>query len=195
MEHYIDDVLNLRLDRDLALRKMIREHGAVHQVAQYVKNAIDWDVADLSFGDVAAIQQSQTLAMGLAMFDVSGLLAIFEQSPLVYEKFAQLRMLSEEGQVRPHDLGNSCRRIFDVLDAGIDRGAQLAHTAVGGGEKQVALTGEVAVERPFADAEGVSEELRIGVGITTLGEELGSDIEDLLSSIDRANRGQVGESL
>lgn len=72
-------------------------------------------------------------------------------------------------------------RSSGLLDAGdrrIDLLAELSHRPVGDGEEEFLFAGEIAIERPLADVEGLGEELRVGFRVAVFGKQGGGSFEN-----------------
>ena len=79
-------------------------------------------------------------------------------------------------------------RVVDANNADVDRLAELGHDAVDGGEEEILLAGEVAIQRPLADAERIRKNLQVGFGIAVLGKESDRRLQDLLAASGTAVR-------
>ena len=178
MKQDVQDAPGLLLNGNLPAGKVVREHRSVEQIADYVQQLIDRDVANLPFGNVRSIERSQSLAVRFAMLDVGWLLAVLEESPFVNQQFAQLRMDGEECQIGSYHLGDPLGRIFDRGHASVDILAELPHAPIGGRQKELALAGKIAIEGAFPNAQLIGQLLGVGIGVAMLGKQLGGGIED-----------------
>ena len=93
-------------------------------------------------------------------------------------------MLGEEGQIGVDAAADPFQRLLDAGDGGIDLLAELSHRPVGDGQEKFLLAGEIAVERPLADVEGLGQQLRVGFRVAVFGKQGGRRSE--LLSADRS---------
>ena len=69
--------------------------------------------------------------------------------------------------------GDPLQPVLDPGDVRQDLLLQLPHHPIGRGQEQLALAGEMAVDRPLADPEPLRQRLRDRVREAMLGEQLG----------------------
>ena len=116
------------------------------------------------------------------MLEVGGLLAVFELRPFLDQQLDQLRLLGEELQIGFDGPARAYERIVDAGDTFVDGRHQAFHDPIGGGEKQLPLGGEIAIDGSLADLEHVGDGLGGRIGVAVLGEELARRIEDFLAA-------------
>ena len=178
----IDHVADLGFERLVAPREIIREHRAVHEIAHSVDDPRNRHFAKPSSGNQVGIHLPPLPAVLLAVLEVSLLLAVAELSPLLDQQLDILRMIAEKRQVGVDRGRDPLERVGDRLIAGLHRLPQPIHSPRDGFEKQVFLAGKIAIDRPFADLEGVGNELHFGVLIAVLGEDRGGRVEDFIGA-------------
>src|SRR5262249_34519267 len=139
---------------------------------------------DSALRDQVAVDGAPAFALHLAMLEIGRLVAVLELGPLLHQKLDVIGMLAKESEIGAQRGGDALERIDDALDATVNAVAHPLHTTIRRREKKFALAGEIAIERAFADAEFVGQELRVGVAVAMLGEEFDGGIEDLFATVD-----------
>src|SRR5207302_11354298 len=94
----------------------------------------------------------------------------------------ELGMVFAEDETGADGDGDLIERILDTFHVGIDLLAQRAHDSIRGRQEQFALAWEIAVERALAYPELVRQELRVGIGVAVLREQLGGHRQNLLTA-------------
>jgi hypothetical protein len=133
-----------------------------------------------ALGDQRTEQLAPAQFVLLEVLEVGRLLPVLGVGPLLDQQLDELRVVREEAQERSDGLGQPVERVLDPRNIGVDPLAKPAHDAIGRGQEQVALAGEMAVKGPLADLELLDGGLRDHVGVAVLGEECRGGVEDLI---------------
>lgn len=178
----VEDIALLFLDGVVA-EEIVREHRAVHQIADRIEECVDLEVgAEAAVVDEFLIERSPMDASLVAMFKVRWPLAVLKDCPFLDEQFHKMRVLGEERQVRSNCAADPFKRLVRAFFGFADGVLHLVHAPIDAREEQLFFAFEVEVNRSLGDSQPRRNAVHVAIRVTALSKQLAGGLDNFLTA-------------